>query len=48
MIFIISVRLIGRAEMELFNLSGPYGKKTAQKLANDSARTKLEIYNKIR
>ena len=31
-IFIISLRLIGRAEKEIFKVSGPYSKSTARKI----------------
>ena len=38
-IFIISLRLIGRAEKEIFKVSGPYSKVRPAKLTNHSART---------
>ena len=43
-IFIISLRLIGRAEKEIFKVRRPYGKVRPAKLTNHSART--ERYNK--
>ena len=38
-IFIISLRLIGRTETEIFKVSGPYYKVRPAKLTNHSART---------
>ena len=38
-IVIISLRLIGRAEEEIFKVSGPYSKVLPAKLTNHSART---------
>ena len=38
-IFIIPLRLIGRAEKEIFKVSGPYRKVRPAKLTNHSART---------
>ena len=38
-IFIISRRLIGRTEKEIFKVSGPYSKVRPAKLTNHSART---------
>ena len=38
-IFIISLRLIGRAEKEIFKVSGPYFTVRPAKLTNHSART---------
>ena len=39
-IFIISLRLIGREENEIFKVSGPYSKVRPAKLTNHNARTK--------
>ena len=36
-IFIISLRLIGHAEKEIFKVSGPYSKVQPAKLTNHSA-----------
>ena len=38
-IFIISLRLIGRAEKEIYKVSGPYSKVRSAKLTNHGART---------
>ena len=38
-IFIISLRLIGRAEKEIFKVSGPYSKVRPAILTNHSVRT---------
>ena len=38
-IFIISLRLIGRAEKQIFKVSGPYVTVRHAKLTNHSART---------
>ena len=38
-IFIISLRLIGRAEKDIFKVSGPYSKVRPAKFPNHSART---------
>ena len=38
-VFIISLRLIGRAGKETFKVSGPYSKVRPAKLTNHSART---------
>ena len=38
-IFIISLRLIGHAEKEIFKVSGPHSQVRAAKLTNHSART---------
>ena len=38
-IFILILRLIGRAEKEIFKVSGPYSKVRPAKLINHSART---------
>ena len=45
-IFIISLRLIGHAEKEIFNISGPYSKVRPAKLTNITVRILTERYNK--